>query len=159
MDTDTRRRLLNSGEWRQWIVDEARSWKGTPYQHKARVKNVGVDCGGIVYEVYNPLFGPFKPFPKNYPPDWSLHRENEIYLDFIMPYVIEVKKPVAGVIALFQIGRNMGHAAICTERGTYIHAWGRNQIGTVTESGLNFFRIGNSAKLRTVRYFEVVDNG
>lgn len=32
---------------RQDIVDEARKWIGTPWQHQARVKDVGVDCAGL----------------------------------------------------------------------------------------------------------------
>ena len=155
MDTNTRRRLLKTGEWRTYIIDEARKWKGTPYQHKGRKFKVGVDCGGLVYEVFNPLLGPFKPFPKDYPPDWCLHRENEMYLGFIEPYVEEVMFPKPGGLAMFQIGRNFGHAAIITEKKRFIHAWGRNQAGTVTESGLDFFRIGNGGKLREVRYFDV----
>lgn len=155
LSTQERSELLASGEWRQWIIDEGRTWKRTPYQHKGRVKHVGVDCGGLIYQVYNPILGPFKPFPKDYAPDWSLHRENEIYLSFIEPYVVEVKKPSPACVAMFKIGRNFGHAAICTERGTFIHAWGRNQEGCVVESQLNFFRYGESGRLRPVKYFDV----
>lgn len=32
---------------RQAIVDEARSWMGTPWMHQARLKGVGVDCIGV----------------------------------------------------------------------------------------------------------------
>lgn len=32
---------------RQAIVDEARTWLGTPYQHQARLKGVGCDCAGL----------------------------------------------------------------------------------------------------------------
>lgn len=155
MDADTRGRLLNSGRWRQYIINEAREWKGTPYQHKGRLKGIGADCGGMIYQVYCPLLGPFKPFPKEYPADWSLHRENEIYLAFIEPYVDLVPAAVPGGLAMFQIGRNFGHAAICTEKRTFIHAWGRNQAGTVTECGLNFFRL-NDGQHRPVKYFDVV---
>lgn len=155
MDTDTRRRLLTTGEWRAWVIAEARTWKYTPYQHKGRVKGVGADCGGMIYECYNPIFGPFKPFPKDYPPDWSLHKENEIYLEFIAPYVMEVPRPVPGGLAMFQVGRNYGHGTICTEKGTFVHAWGRNQAGSVTESGLNFFTIGNGGRPRRVQYYDV----
>lgn len=155
LDTDTRRRLLADDSWRQYVIDEGRTWKGTPYQHKGRIKCVGADCGGVVYEVYNPLLGPFKPFPKHYPPDWALHKENEIYLDFIEPYVVEVPKAVPGGLAMFKVGRNFSHAAICTEKNTFIHAWGRNQSGTVTESGLDFFRRGNGGRRREVKYFDV----
>jgi cell wall-associated NlpC family hydrolase len=154
MSPSERDELLRTGSWRQYVIDEARTWKGTPYQHRGRVKGVGVDCGGIIHTVFSPLL-PLKPFPKNYPPDWCLHRENEIYLNFIMPYVTPVPKPVPAGIALFKIGRNFGHGAICTEKGTFIHAWGRNQHGSVVESRLSFFTIGNGGKFREVQYFDV----
>lgn len=155
MDTDTRRRLLADGSWRQYIIDEARTWKGTPYQHKGRVKGVGCDCGGIIYQVYNPLLGPFKPFPKDYPQDWAVHQENEMYLDFIEPYVEQINKPIPGGVALFKVGRNFSHAAVCTEKRTFIHAWGRTQDGSTVESEIDFFRMGNGGKPREVKYFDV----
>jgi len=155
MDTDTRRRLLASDEWRQYVIDEARTWKGTPYQHKGRIKGVGADCGGIVYQVYNPLLGPFKPFPKDYAQDWAVHVDNEIYLDFIKPYVSEVDNPIPGGLAFFMVGRNFSHAAVCTEKRTYIHAWGRTQSGGVIESDIHFFKMGNGNKPRLVKFFDV----
>lgn len=154
----TTEELKKTGAWRQWIIDQARTWKGTPYQHKARIKGVGVDCGALLYEVYNPIFGPFKPFPKDYPQDWALHRKNEIYLGFLEGMVKPVEKAMPAGIAVFQVGRNFAHGAICTEKNTFIHAWGRNQSGCVVESGLNFFRMGNGGKPREVRYFDVVDS-
>lgn len=33
---------------RRAIVDEARTWLGTPWVHLARVKGVGVDCLGLI---------------------------------------------------------------------------------------------------------------
>lgn len=155
MDAEIRKMLLASGQWRQYIITEARTWKGTPYQHKGRIKGVGCDCGGVIYQVYNPLLGPFKPFPKDYAQDWAVHRKNEIYLSFIEPYVEEIPKPVPGGIALFMVGRNYSHAAICTEKKTFIHAWGRTQHGSTIESPLQFFRMGNGNKPRLVKYFDV----
>jgi len=155
MDTDTRRRLLDGELWRQYVVDEAKTWLGTPYQHKGRVKGIGCDCGGIVYQIYNPLIGPFKPFPKDYAQDWSVHRDDDVYMDFILPYVTEVQKPFLGGLAMFKIGRNFCHAAIITGRNKYLHAWGRTQHGCVTETGKDFFRMGNGGKLREVKYFDV----
>jgi NlpC/P60 family putative phage cell wall peptidase len=153
MDTDTRRRLLDTGEWRQYVIDEARKWKGTPYQHKARVKGVGCDCGGIIYEIYNPLLGPFAPFPTDYAQDWAMHNEDTRYMDFIMPYVKEVPKAVPGGLAMFRVGRSFGHAAICSEKKTFIHAWGRTQHGSVIESKIQFFSWGG--KPRPVKYYDV----
>ncbi|OYV99034.1 MAG: hypothetical protein B7Z62_02025 [Deltaproteobacteria bacterium 37-65-8] len=36
---------------RDQIVAEARTWKGTPFQHLARCKGAGVDCIGLVVSV------------------------------------------------------------------------------------------------------------
>ena len=141
--------------WRDLVVAEARAWMHTPYQHKGRIKGVGVDCGGLIYQVFEPFLGPFKPFPTDYAPDWALHQENEIYLDFIMPYVERVAAPVKAGLAMFKVGRNFSHGTICTGTGKYIHSWGKNGHGCVTESSLNFFRIGNGGRPREVRYFDV----
>jgi cell wall-associated NlpC family hydrolase len=141
--------------WRDLVLAEARTWLHTPYQHKGRVKGVGVDCGGYIYQVYNQFIGPFKPFPTDYAPDWALHQDNEIYLDFIMPYVEEVSAPVRAGIAIFQVGRNYSHGTICTGSGMFLHAWGRNGQGAVIESNINFFKIGNNGRPRAVRYYDV----
>lgn len=155
MDTDTNGRLLKSGEWRQYVIDQARTWKGTPYYHTGRVKGVGVDCGGLLYELYSAFFV-LKPFPRDYPQDWALHRPNEIYLSFVAPYVTEVPTPQPGGFGLFQIARNFAHAAIVAEEAkTFIHAWGRNGSGCVIESQRRFFRIGKSEKERQVKWFDV----
>jgi cell wall-associated NlpC family hydrolase len=144
MDSDTRRSILA----------EAESWIGTPYHHMARCKGVGVDCGGLLYEVYNPHYGPLPAMPV-YPQDWALHTENEIYLDFIAPFVREVRYPVAGGIALLQFGRNYSHACISTgdQFGWFIHAYGRNGYGSVIKSRLQFFKLPNG-RLRKVKFFE-----
>jgi cell wall-associated NlpC family hydrolase len=148
--------LLLRADWRDLVLAEARTWLHTPYQHKGMVKGVGVDCGGLLYAVYGQFFGPFnKPFPTDYAPDWALHQDGEIYLDFIMDYVEPVPGPVPAGIAVFQVGRNYSHGAVCSHHGKYIHSWGRNGQGAVVETGLNFFKLGNSGKPRAVRYFDV----
>lgn len=40
---------------REQVVDEARSWVGTPYQHQARIKGIGVDCAGLLIGVARAL--------------------------------------------------------------------------------------------------------
>jgi cell wall-associated NlpC family hydrolase len=143
--------------WRQNIVEEARSWKGTPYQHKGRIKGVGVDCGGLLHASYSTLMQ-LPPFPQNYPADWALHAEGpELYFDFIAPFVTEVSKPKPGGVALFKIAHRWAHGAISTERNTFVHAWGRNGEGGVVEWPLAKFAygLGNGAKQRAVRYFDV----
>ena len=154
MDIVERRRLLQTGEWRDWGVNEARIWKFTPYQHKGRVKGVGVDCGGLLYETYCPLLGPFKTFPEDYAPDWAAHKDgNELYLDFILPYVQQVAAVPKGGFTLFHYGRNYSHAAIWSGK-SYVHAFGRNNVGMVKESPLGFFTT-RTGKLRDMKHFDV----
>jgi cell wall-associated NlpC family hydrolase len=40
---------------RDAIVREARSWIGTPFHHQGRVKDVGVDCAGLIIGVAHAL--------------------------------------------------------------------------------------------------------
>lgn len=134
-------------DWRDWVVQEARSWKRTPYVHQGRVKGVGTDCGGMIYQIFNQLL-PLPPFPNDYPQDWAMHRgDHEIYLSFIMPFVIEVPEPVRGGITVFQFGRNYSHGAIFTDKKTYVHAYGRNDFGKVIESSPAFFMQGRVPRL------------
>jgi cell wall-associated NlpC family hydrolase len=128
MDTETRERILA----------EANTWLGTPFHHKGLVKGVGVDCGGFLYSVYGKFFQ-LPPFPSYYAEDWTLHRNEEIYLNWISPYVREVTSPVKAGVALFKVGRCYGHGAIYVGSNYFIHAWGRTGSGCVQKSHLNFF--------------------
>jgi cell wall-associated NlpC family hydrolase len=123
-------------DWIDEVCREAETWMGTPYVPQGRVKGVGVDCGGLVYQIFNPHFGPFPPFPTDYAADWALHTHEEKYLDFIMPFVREVDAPFVGGISLFHIGLVYAHAAICVggPKQHYIHAWGRTNKGHVTKT-------------------------
>lgn len=144
MDTETRASILA----------EARSWLGTPFHHKGRIKHVGVDCGGFIYEVYSKFF-PLKPFPSSYAEDWALHRDNnEIYLDFIKDYVVEIAAPIPAGLVMFQVGRAFSHGTIYTERDTYIHAYGRTQMGAVIESHRSFFMDGEK-RMRFAKFFDM----
>lgn len=145
--------VIKSGAWRKIAIDEARTWIDTPYQHKGRVKGVGVDCGGLLYQVYNPIFGPLPAFPKDYPPDWAVHEHNERYLDFIKPFTVPTFAPVPGGLVVFKIGLNFAHGTLFTAQQTFIHAWGRRGEGSVKESKLDFFRIGG--KIRSMKCYDI----
>lgn len=142
--------MLTPG-WRDQIVEEARTWMNTPYAHRGRVKGVGVDCGGLIYNLYAPYL-PLPPFPEGYAQDWSMHREgNELYLDFIMPFVVETAQPGIADLALFHFGRNFSHGAVVVPGGKFIHAFGRNGFGSVIESNMQFFQ--RHGRQVAVKYF------
>ncbi len=139
-------------DWRHELIAEARTWLGTPYHHKGRVKGVGVDCGGLLYEVYATQFQ-LRPYPVIYAQDWSLHRSNELYLDFIKEYIQETNTPQAADLVVFQFGRTYSHGGILTGTGRLIHAYGYQGQGSVIETPMTFFRKHGRPRLR--KFFKV----
>lgn len=116
---------------RQQIVNEARSWMGTPYHHAGRAKGFGVDCGQILAAVYEAagLIPHVEPEP--YPHDWHLHRSEERYLHLVQSYAVPTDTPKPGDIALFKWGRCIAHGAIVVEWPRVIHS--TLQLGVVEE--------------------------
>jgi cell wall-associated NlpC family hydrolase len=116
---------------RQTVVAEAASWLGTPYHHMGRVKGAhgspagagGVDCLTLLAEVYERagVIGHAEiPF---YPPDWHLHRSDELYLGGVLDRAKEIPgPPQPGDIAIFKMGRCFAHGVIVTRWPRLIHA-------------------------------------
>jgi Cell wall-associated hydrolases (invasion-associated proteins) len=103
----------------------ARSWLGTPYHHKGRVRGAGVDCAMFPLEVYREaglipdLDIPF------YPQDWHLHRAEEIYLGIVQRFAVETQhaaSPQPGDFVLYHFGRTWSHGAIVLDWPLIIHA-------------------------------------
>ncbi len=114
VETDLRRR----------IVEEARSWKETPYRNCADVKGVGVDCGMLLLRVYVDcgLFPSFEPRPYAY--DFHLHRGEEWYRRLLEERARTVAAPQPGDAILFKVGRIYSHGSIVTRVAplTIVHA-------------------------------------
>ena len=125
-------------EDKEKLETEARSWLGTPYHHMGRVKGVGVDCGQLIWAIFEPLLGPFGQMPQ-YNSDWALHQADTIFLDFIQPYVIEVEKAEWCDVAIFEFGRSFCHAGFVTKNNKLIHSYGFSHNGSVRENGWMFF--------------------
>jgi hypothetical protein len=71
------------------IVEEARSWIGTPFVHEQRVKGRGVDCATILAEVYERYIGQKAELP-HYDVQWNEHCDDEPYLKGLLQYCVEV---------------------------------------------------------------------
>lgn len=56
---------------REVIVETARKWIGTPYQHQASLIHVGCDCLGLVRGVWREVVGPEPEAAPPYSPDWA----------------------------------------------------------------------------------------
>lgn len=108
---------------RAMVIEEARTWLGTPYHPHARVKGAGVDCAMLLIEVYRACNLIPDVDPGHYAPDWHLHRSDELYLKSIIRYAREVPEPLPGDVALFRFGRCVSHGAIVIAWPTVIHAY------------------------------------
>jgi len=106
------------------ILAAARTWLGTPYHHRARVRGAGVDCLMLIVEAYTAtgLLPPDLRVP-DYPPDIMYHRADTRYLDAVLDYCDEVDAPQPGDIALFWFGKAWAHGAIVAAWPVVIHAY------------------------------------
>ncbi|HEY2710064.1 MAG TPA: NlpC/P60 family protein [Caulobacteraceae bacterium] len=106
------------------VCAEARSWLGTPWHHRGRVKGVGVDCAQFPLRVYAAC-GLVHDFDTGeYPRDWHIHRGEERYLGFVQRIAAEIEPAAAqpGDLLLFRIGRVYSHGAILLAWPQGIHA-------------------------------------
>jgi hypothetical protein len=79
------------------IVTEARSWRGTKFQHQGRLKQIGVDCVGFISEVAKNAGVLNVEIPSDYRP----HEDGEIMLRLLNEHLVLVDEMQAGdVIAL-----------------------------------------------------------
>lgn len=121
---------------RDQVVEEARSWLGTPYHHRASIKGVGVDCAQILIEVYANAGVIGKIDVGHYSRDWHLHQSEEIYLGWLRKYCTETATPKRGDIALFTYGNCASHSAIIIDwPGQVIHSYIRQGVVLASAEG------------------------
>jgi cell wall-associated NlpC family hydrolase len=153
----TRGRLLrlcgstSEPDQRAGVIDEAKTWLGTPYHHAARVKGAGVDCATLPAEVYAAA-GMIPALDlDHYPPDWHLHRSAERYLAHVLDHAREVPAPTGpGDFVLYKWGRAFAHGAIVVSWPTIIHAM--IHVGVVLDAGDD-----GRLKARERRFFTLWD--
>ena len=138
-------------EWRDHVVRLAGTFLGTPYVPRGMVPGLALDCGTLLWHTYNKVIS-LPMFPADYPSDWALHREDTRYLDWIAPFVVEVRRPVRGGISVYKYGRSFSPGAIVLDRHHVIHAWGREKFGCVQRSHTNFFLAGKDKSRDVIHY-------
>jgi len=104
------------------LGDILKSWEHTPYRHYCGVKKKGVDCIHFVLRVYEELgvVAPRQIKIPYYPPDWHLHREEELLLKTFMTHPIvrprvrrvNPNEPLEGDIIIMKYGRVDSHGGI-----------------------------------------------
>jgi len=109
---------------REIIVEEAKSWVGTPYHAMGKVKGAGVDCGQILIEVFGNA-GIVEKFDTGYYPiDFNMHSHEQSYFKFVEQYAHTIDKPKNGDIVLYKFGRLISHSGIIVdvENKMIVHA-------------------------------------
>lgn len=111
------------------IVEAARSWIGTPYQHQASLKGIGCDCLGLLRGVWRDLRGDEPEDMPPYTPDWAEASGTETLRDALARHLMPVA--LAGIapgdVALLRMARHAPakHCGIIAMRDgapTLIHA-------------------------------------
>jgi len=115
------------------IVEEARSWLGTPYHHQASVKQVGCDCLGLLRGVWRAVIGPEPEAMVAYTPDWGQATGEETLLAVanrhLVPIGLEAARP--GDVLVFRMKPRAvaKHCGILVGENRFIHAF--EKAGTV----------------------------
>jgi cell wall-associated NlpC family hydrolase len=105
------------------VIQEAKTWIGTPYRKNARIKGVGVDCSMLLAEVYERA-GAIEHIDPIYAADWHLHHNEEKYIDWLLSLGYEIdSKPQPGDVVVWRFGRTFSHGAIVVEWPIVIHAY------------------------------------
>jgi NlpC/P60 family putative phage cell wall peptidase len=123
---------------RQQVLDVARQWLDTPYQHQASAKGAGCDCLGLIRGIWRALYGSEPETPANYTPNWAEDRGAETLLNAARRWLIPTDAPRPGDVLLFrmQTGCPCKHIGVLAAEDRLIHAyWGR----AVVESWLEPF--------------------
>ena len=111
-------------EQRKAVVDEARSWLGTPYHHRAGLKGAGCDCAYLLIRVYHACGLAPDVDPGFYKRGLAALRKGEqFYVDTVRRLAVPVvrESPLPGDLVLFRFVR-LTHGAIVEHWPMIIHA-------------------------------------
>lgn len=128
---------MSEAEERAAVVAEALTWVGTPFHHGQRVKGAGADCGQFPLAVFDAV-GLIKSYhPAEYPPDFHIHSDDEMYLRHLEKFTAKVDSPRPGDIAMFRFGRVISHAAIVVNWPEVVHAYVEARMVTPDDAEVN----------------------
>lgn len=112
------------------LLNETRSWIGTPYVHQASIKGAGCDCLGLLRGVWRGVFGREPEEVPAYTADWSeASRDERLWRAaerVLAPK--ELNDDAPGDILLFRmragsVAKHLGIAASVGPEASFIHAY------------------------------------
>ena len=112
------------------VVEIARDWIGTPYQHQCATRHAGTDCLGLIRGIWGELYGPEPVEVPAYSADWGEPQHREVLWDAARRYLVEAtdRDPLPGEVLLFRmrersIAKHLGIRAEQDGQPTVIHAY------------------------------------
>ena len=125
-------KMIDEMEIRQKIVEEAKSWAGTPYHLGARIKGVGCDCASFILQVMVNVGVFSNERLETYGPDWFKHTEEERYRMQVLRHAKKIVETICyrstvalpGQIVLGRCGisKVLNHGAIVIQYPVAVHA-------------------------------------
>jgi len=106
------------------IVDAARSWIGTPYQHQASLKGVGADCLGLLRGVWREVIGDEPEAMRAYTPGWAELSGEELLLETAQRHLMACDAMTLGTVLIFRFRPHLPakHCGIMTGPNRFVHA-------------------------------------
>ncbi len=121
--------------YRHLIVNEAKSWIGTPYKHYTSKKGIGTDCGLFVMQVFANLKLVKYEKPDFYPMDWAMHNpKGHLFELWAKKYCDEIPKEKLSIgdVIFYYFGKCVSHSAILIHGNMIIHS--QRPIGVVVSN-------------------------
>jgi NlpC/P60 family putative phage cell wall peptidase len=117
------------------VVEAARAWVGTPYRHRAALREVGCDCIGLLRGVWREVVGDEPDLPP-YRADWR-DGAHSAELRALAERWLVPSELMPGAVLLFRIGAATAprHCGIFVGAGRFVHAQERLGVveGNLTE--------------------------
>lgn len=114
---------MTEAEERHRVVEVARTWIGTPFISRAKVRGHGADCGTLIAACFEEAGLLPKIDLPDYTVQWHLNKSDELYLAVIEQHMLRfIGPPLPGDIVMWKIGRAFSHAAIVVKWPVIIHA-------------------------------------
>lgn len=108
------------------VLELARGWLGTPYHHRASVRQAGCDCIGLIAGLWRELYATEPQSAGPYTGDWAEATGNEALLEAANRHLQPIPPAQArpGDILIFRLRQNAvaKHAAILVSATHMIHA-------------------------------------
>jgi len=115
---------------RRDIVDEARSWLGTPYRHQASTKGAGADCLGLIRGLWRAQIGAEPEVAPAYSMDWSEPQGEERLWAAALRHLLprDIDEEALGDVILFRmrsgsVAKHLGVMTRLTPVPRFINAY------------------------------------